>query len=30
MLVEQGKSWVDITWPIDRQDLASELVYVEQ
>ncbi len=30
MLVDQGKSWVDLTWPLDRQDLASELVYVKQ
>ena len=30
MLVDQGKAWVDLTWPLDRQDLASELVYVKQ
>ena len=34
MLVDNGRSWVDLTWPAengkDRQDLASELVYVKQ
>ena len=30
MLVDDGKAWVDLTWPEDRQDLASELVYVKQ
>ena len=30
MLVDQGAAWVDLTWPGDRQDLASELVYVKQ
>jgi hypothetical protein len=30
MLVDNGTAWVDITWPKDRQDLASELVYVRQ
>ncbi len=30
MLVDQGRAWVDLTWPEDRQDLASELVYVKQ
>ncbi|MGI4757905.1 MAG: hypothetical protein ACRYGF_13775 [Janthinobacterium lividum] len=29
-LVDNGKAWVDLTWPEDRQDLASELVYVKQ
>ena len=29
-LVDDGKAWVDLTWPDDRQDLASELVYVKQ
>ena len=34
MLVDDGHAWVDLTWPAenghDRQDLASELVYVKQ
>ena len=30
MLVDNGKAWVDLTWPDDRQDLAAELVYVKQ
>ena len=30
MLVDEGSAWVDLTWPDDRQDLASELVYVKQ
>jgi hypothetical protein len=30
MLVDNGAAWVDLTWPLDRQDLASELVYVKQ
>jgi hypothetical protein len=30
MLVDSGTAWVDITWPEDRQDLASELIYVKQ
>ncbi len=34
MLVDNGKSWVDLTWPAenghDRQDLASQLVYTRQ
>lgn len=30
MLVDEGHAWVDLTWPDDRQDLASELVYVKQ
>jgi hypothetical protein len=30
MLVDSGAAWVDLTWPLDRQDLASELVYVKQ
>ena len=30
MLVDDGHAWVDLTWPEDRQDLASELVYVKQ
>ena len=30
MLVDDGHAWVDLTWPEDREDLASELVYVKQ
>ncbi len=30
MLVDGGKAWIDLTWPLDREDLASELVYVKQ
>ena len=30
MLVDNGAAWVDLTWPLDRRDLASELVYVRQ
>lgn len=30
MLVDDGHAWVDLTWPDDREDLASELVYVKQ
>ena len=30
MLVDNGAAWVDITWPLDRQDLASELRYVNE
>ena len=34
MLVDNGRSWVDLTWPAedghDRQDLASELIYTRQ
>ena len=30
MLVDNGTAWVDLTWPVERQDLASELVYVKQ
>ncbi len=30
MLVDNGAAWVDLTWPKDREDLASELVYVKQ
>jgi hypothetical protein len=30
MLVDAGKAWVDLTWPSDRQDLASELTYVKE
>ena len=30
MLVDSGAAWVDLTWPLNRQDLASELVYVKQ
>ena len=30
MLVDNGAAWVDLTWPLDRQDLASALVYVKQ
>lgn len=30
MLVDDGKAWVDLTWPVDRLDLASELVYVKE
>ena len=30
MLVDNGAAWVDLTWPDDRQDLASELLYVRQ
>ena len=30
MLVDDGQAWVDLTWPDDREDLASELVYVKQ
>ena len=30
ILVDNGTAWVDITWPEDRRDLASELVYVKQ
>jgi hypothetical protein len=30
MLVDNGRAWVDLTWPEDREDLASELVYVRQ
>jgi len=30
MLVDNGAAWVDLTWPSDREDLASELVYVKQ
>lgn len=29
-LVDNEQAWVDLTWPDDRQDLASELVYVKQ
>lgn len=27
MLVDNGAAWVDLTWPLNREDLASELVY---
>ena len=30
MLIENGNAWVDLTWPEERQDLASELIYVKQ
>ena len=30
MLVDRGNAWVDLTWPLGRQDLGSELVYVKQ
>jgi hypothetical protein len=30
MLVDNGSAWVDLTWPDDRQDLASALVYVKE
>ena len=34
MLVDDGRSWIDLTWPAengrDRQDLASELLYTRQ
>ena len=30
MLVDNGAAWVDLTWPLDRRDLASELIYVKQ
>ncbi len=30
MLVDDGTAWVDLTWADDRQDLASELVYVKE
>ena len=34
MLVDNGRAWVDLTWPAengkDRQDLASELIYVKR
>ena len=30
MLVDDGSAWVDLTWPDDRQDLASALVYVKE
>ena len=34
MLVDNGKAWVDLTWPaengVERQELASELVYAHQ
>jgi hypothetical protein len=30
MLVDNGKAWIDVTWPSDRQDLASELTYVRE
>ena len=30
MLIDNGSAWVDLTWPADRQDLASALVYVRQ
>ena len=30
MLVDNGSAWVDLTWPEDRQDLASTLVYVKE
>ena len=29
-LVDNQTAWVDLTWPVNRQDLASELVYVKQ
>ena len=29
MLVDNNHAWVDLTWPEDREDLASELVYVK-
>lgn len=30
MLVDHGSAWVDLTWPGDREDLASELIYRKQ
>jgi hypothetical protein len=30
MLVDGGTAWIDLTWPIDRQDLAAELTYVKK
>ncbi len=30
MLVDNGSAWVDLTWPANRQDLASSLVYVKE
>ena len=30
MLIDNGSAWVDLTWPEDRQDLASALVYVKE
>ena len=30
MLVDNASAWVDLTWPEDRQDLASVLVYERQ
>lgn len=30
MFVDNDNAWVDLTSPEDRQDLASELVYVKQ
>ena len=30
MLVDNGAAWVDLTWPENRQDLASQLVYVKE
>ena len=30
MLIDNGTAWVDLTWPADRQDLASALVYVRE
>ena len=30
MLVDNGSAWVDLTWPENRQDLASALVYVRE
>ena len=30
MLVDNGRAWVDLTWPDDRQDLASVLVYMRE
>jgi len=29
-LVENGRSWVDITWPAGRPERASEVVYVRE
>jgi hypothetical protein len=30
MLIDNGSAWVDLTWPADRQDLASALVYAKE
>ena len=30
MLVDRGRAWIDITWPLDRQDLAAQLTYVKE